>query len=43
LGLAIVDRLVRELRGTLSISNHPAGGLLVKISVPIREATIRDS
>lgn len=34
LGLSIVSRLVKDLKGTLRISNHPAGGLRVSVRLP---------
>ncbi len=35
LGLAIVQRIVRMHHGRLLVSNHPEGGLLVRISLPM--------
>ena len=35
LGLAIVKRIVNLHHGSIDISNHPDGGLMVKISLPI--------
>ncbi|MDR2128330.1 MAG: HAMP domain-containing protein [Burkholderiaceae bacterium] len=46
LGLSIVTRMVRHMRGTLQISNAPAGGLLIAITLqraapPTAEAASR--
>ncbi|WP_242538960.1 ATP-binding protein [Trinickia acidisoli] len=35
LGLAIVSRLVRDHGGRCDVSNHPEGGLQVKIALPV--------
>ncbi len=35
LGLAIVARIVKMHNGVLDISNHPEGGLVVKITLPL--------
>ncbi len=35
LGLAIVQRIVKMHHGRLLVSNHPEGGLLVRISLPL--------
>jgi two-component system osmolarity sensor histidine kinase EnvZ len=35
LGLSIVNRLVGELKGSIELSNHPAGGLRTMIRLPI--------
>lgn len=35
LGLAIVERIVKRHNGSLKLSNKPAGGLRVKISLPV--------
>lgn len=35
LGLAIVSRIVKMHNGQLAINNHPEGGLVVKISLPL--------
>jgi two-component system osmolarity sensor histidine kinase EnvZ len=36
LGLSIVNRLIKELRGSLSFGNHVQGGLIVSVRLPIR-------
>ena len=36
LGLSIIHRLVRELRGALKLSNHTDGGLVVEIWFPLQ-------
>jgi nitrogen fixation/metabolism regulation signal transduction histidine kinase len=38
LGLAMVRRTVRDLGGTLEISNNETGGALVRVRLPWREA-----
>jgi two-component system osmolarity sensor histidine kinase EnvZ len=35
LGLSIVNRLLKELGGTLTLSNHPQGGLLAAMDIPL--------
>ncbi len=35
LGLSIVNRLVAELGGSLALTNHPAGGLVAQIRLPL--------
>lgn len=37
LGLAIVARIVKMHNGHLSINNHPEGGLVVKITLPLNK------
>ncbi|MBV1776334.1 HAMP domain-containing protein [Burkholderiaceae bacterium DAT-1] len=37
LGLAIVERIARIHGGTLTLSNHAEGGLIVRIQMPARE------
>lgn len=36
LGLAIADRIIRQLRGTLTLRNAPSGGLLATVVLPVR-------
>ncbi len=38
LGLSIVNRLVRDMKGTLTIGNHPDGGLRVRVTLPVQPA-----
>jgi two-component system osmolarity sensor histidine kinase EnvZ len=40
LGLSIVSRLVKDLRGMLQIDNHPEGGLRVTVTLPTRQGSI---
>lgn len=35
MGLAIVDRLVKELHGSLTLSNAPEGGAVVSVRLPV--------
>ena len=35
IGLALVDRLIRGMGGTLRLGNHPEGGLRVELSLPV--------
>ncbi|UNU73884.1 ATP-binding protein [Moraxella nasovis] len=35
LGLAIVDRIARLHQGTVSVTNHPDGGLQASVSIPL--------
>ncbi len=37
LGLAIVDRVIKKHRGTLKLENRSGGGLLIRISIPIKD------
>lgn len=42
LGLSIVDRLVKQLKGRLVLRNHDEGGLLVSIHLPLEAAASRE-
>ncbi|MBV8466751.1 MAG: HAMP domain-containing protein [Burkholderiales bacterium] len=37
LGLAIVDRITKRHGGSINLSNHPDGGLIVEIRLPIKQ------
>lgn len=37
LGLAIVDRIIKKHHGTLKLENRPGGGLLIRISIHIKD------
>jgi CheY-like chemotaxis protein len=42
LGLPLVQRLVKLLRGTLSISSHPGNGTTVYVSLPFKDLMARE-